>query len=105
MYVSWGRQLSVNHVRTADSRPAVLKKQACCAQGSKSPTSGSSPSPPPGANANANPSSCGAGGLTNCGGANSDPVMYGFAGRSFNFIGEVGKFYNIISTQNMQVTR
>ena len=31
--------------------------------------------------------------------------MYGFAGRSFNFIGEVGKFYNIISTQNMQVTR
>jgi hypothetical protein len=29
--------------------------------------------------------------------------MYGFAGRSFNFGGEVGKTYSIISTQNMQV--
>ena len=29
--------------------------------------------------------------------------MYGFAGRSFNFIGDPGKIYNIISTQNMQV--
>lgn len=28
--------------------------------------------------------------------------MYGFAGRSFNFMGEVGKTYSIISTQNMQ---
>jgi hypothetical protein len=30
--------------------------------------------------------------------------MYGFAGRSFNFIGEVGKIYNIISTQTLQVS-
>ncbi len=29
--------------------------------------------------------------------------MYGFAGRLFNFIGDPGKIYNIISTQNMQV--
>ena len=28
--------------------------------------------------------------------------MYGFAGRSFNFIGDPGKTYNIISTQNLQ---
>ena len=47
---------------------------------------------------------CGEGGLTNCAGGNSDPVMYGFAGRSFNFLGAPGKIYNIISTQNMQVS-
>lgn len=29
--------------------------------------------------------------------------MYGFAGRSFNFMGDVGKIYNIISTQTLQV--
>jgi hypothetical protein len=46
---------------------------------------------------------CGVGGLTNCGGGNSDPVMYGFAGRAFNFIGDSGKIYNIISTLNIQV--
>lgn len=46
--------------------------------------------------------SCGSGGLSNCAGGNSDPVMYGFAGRSFNFMGDPGKIYNIISTQNMQ---
>lgn len=46
---------------------------------------------------------CGAAGNPSCGGGNSDPVMYGFAGRSFNFIGDVGKTYNIISTQNLQV--
>ncbi len=73
-------------------------------QGSKSPSPSGTPSPPPGASANGNPTSCGTNGLANCGGGNSDPVMYGFAGRSFNFIGEVGKFYNIISTQNLQVT-
>ncbi len=38
-----------------------------------------------------------------CAGGNSDPVMYGFAGRSFNFMGEVGKIYSIISTQTLQV--
>ena len=47
---------------------------------------------------------CGEGGLTNCAGGNSDPVMYGFAGRSFNFLGAPGKIYNIVSTQNMQVS-
>jgi hypothetical protein len=45
---------------------------------------------------------CGANGNPSCAGANSDPVMYGFAGRSFNFIGDPGKTYNIISTQNLQ---
>jgi hypothetical protein len=30
--------------------------------------------------------------------------MYGFAGRSFQFLGEPGKIYSIISTLNMQVT-
>jgi hypothetical protein len=29
--------------------------------------------------------------------------MYGFAGRAFNFIGDSGKIYNIISTLNIQV--
>ena len=29
--------------------------------------------------------------------------MYGFAGRAFNFMGESGKIYNIISTLNIQV--
>lgn len=90
--------------------PAHLRWQswngsACWVQSSKSPAASTTPSPPAGASAAANPSSCGRNGLANCGGANSDPVMYGFAGRSFNFIGEVGKFYNIISTQNLQVTR
>lgn len=47
---------------------------------------------------------CGSGGLSNCAGGNSDPVMYGFAGRSFNFIGDPGKIYNVISTQNMQAS-
>ena len=48
---------------------------------------------------------CGVGGNPACAGGNSDPVMYGFAGRSFNFMGEVGKIYNIISTQALQVRR
>ncbi|CAL8466281.1 g5817 [Coccomyxa elongata] len=47
---------------------------------------------------------CGAGGSTNCAGGNSDPVMYGFAGRAFNFMGEPGNIYNIISTLNIQVS-
>ncbi|KAK9902757.1 hypothetical protein WJX75_005073 [Coccomyxa subellipsoidea] len=47
---------------------------------------------------------CGVNGNPACAGGNSDPVMYGFAGRSFNFIGEVGKIYNIISTQTLQVS-
>lgn len=46
---------------------------------------------------------CGVDGNPACAGGNSDPVMYGFAGRSFNFMGEVGKIYNIISTQTLQV--
>ena len=46
---------------------------------------------------------CGLTGSASCAGANSDPVMYGFAGRSFNFIGDPGKIYSIISTQNLQV--
>ncbi len=46
---------------------------------------------------------CGVDGATNCAGGNSDPVMYGFAGRAFNFIGEPGNIYNIISTLNIQV--
>jgi hypothetical protein len=29
--------------------------------------------------------------------------MYGFAGRSFQFLGEPGKVYNIISSQTLQV--
>ncbi|BDA51370.1 hypothetical protein COCOBI_18-2470 [Coccomyxa sp. Obi] len=47
---------------------------------------------------------CGVNGNPACAGGNSDPVMYGFAGRSFNFMGEVGKIYNIISTQTLQVS-
>ena len=47
---------------------------------------------------------CGQNGLPSCAGGNSDPVMYGFAGRSFNFMGEVGKIYSIISTQTLQAS-
>ena len=42
-------------------------------------------------------------GSNTCGGGKSDPVMTGFTGRSFNFFGDVGKTYNLISSQNHQV--
>lgn len=32
-------------------------------------------------------------------------MMTGFTGRSFNFYGDVGKTYNLISSQNHQVSR
>ena len=49
-------------------------------------------------------SQCGVNGNPSCSGSVGDPVMYGFAGRSFNFIGDVGKIYNIISAENIQAS-
>ncbi|CAL8463363.1 g2897 [Coccomyxa elongata] len=51
-------------------------------------------------NGNGN-SNCGTRG---CGGGKSDPVMTGFSGRSFNFFGDVGKTYNLISSMNHQLS-
>ncbi|EIE18014.1 hypothetical protein COCSUDRAFT_45691 [Coccomyxa subellipsoidea C-169] len=64
--------------------------------------------PPPraGSSSRGEDSNSGSGGFvtTLSGGGNSDPVMYGFAGRAFNFMGDSGKIYNIISTLNIQVS-
>lgn len=43
-------------------------------------------------------------GKNTCGGGKSDPIMTGFTGRSFNFFGEVGKTYNLISSKNHQLS-
>ncbi len=42
--------------------------------------------------------------MQGCGGGKSDPVMTGFSGRSFNFFGDVGKTYNLISSMNHQLS-
>ena len=34
----------------------------------------------------------------------ADPIMTGFGGRSFNFIGEPDKIYNLISSKNHQMS-
>lgn len=39
-----------------------------------------------------------------CGGGKSDPIMTGFSGRSFNFFGDVGKTYNLISSMHHQLS-
>ena len=42
--------------------------------------------------------------MQGCGGGKSDPVMTGFSGRSFNFFGDVGKTYNLISSMHHQLS-
>jgi len=43
-------------------------------------------------------------GSNTCGGGKSDPVMTGFTGRSFNFFGDVGKTYSLVSSMNHQLS-
>ena len=33
-----------------------------------------------------------------------DPILTGFTGRSFNFMGEVGKTYSLLSSKNHQLS-
>ena len=43
-------------------------------------------------------------GKNTCGSGSNDPIMTGFTGRAFNFFGDVGKTYNLISSKNHQLS-
>ena len=43
-------------------------------------------------------------GKNTCGSGSNDPIMTGFTGRAFNFFGDVGKTYNLISSMNHQLS-
>ncbi|CAL8466272.1 g5808 [Coccomyxa elongata] len=102
---SQGTFTSVTRGTATGSSPATGRADTA----SPSPDTTSTPTTPGGttttvSGGTATAAQCGVGGNPACAGGNSDPVMYGFAGRSFNFMGEVGKIYNIISTQTLQVS-
>ncbi len=47
---------------------------------------------------------CAPQGKNTCGSGSNDPIMTGFTGRAFNFFGDVGKTYNLISSKNHQLS-